>query len=258
MATPLQLCSMISCVANGGHYYHPRLVKKAVARDGTVLVADEPRLKVDLLKEGVKKSDIDLIQKGMWMAVNKPGGTAGRVKIPSYEVDGVKLPAYEVAAKTGTAQAEIAIVDGKPYQRHNSWTMAFAPFDPPRYAVVVFVHDGKSGGAVCGPLVHLILRGLLSRDEGMKLPLHPLTPVHGELKPITEIALPADVLEAIDLTRDDGDTGDEAAEAAAASGIVPENPGANQPVTPKPTITREADADGTVVKPRKKPPSRNR
>ncbi|RYD67699.1 MAG: hypothetical protein EOP83_02280, partial [Verrucomicrobiaceae bacterium] len=97
MATPLQLCAMISCVANGGRYYQPRLVKKVERRVGDkikVEVADEPRLKVDLLKEGVKASDIDLIRKGMWMAVNQPGGTAGRVKIPPYEVDGVKLPGY--------------------------------------------------------------------------------------------------------------------------------------------------------------------
>lgn len=258
MATPLQLCAMISCVANGGRYYQPRIVKKVMPRIGDKpLVADEPRLKVDLLKEGVKKSDIDLIRLGMWMAVNKPGGTAGRVKIPSYEVDGAKIPGYEVAAKTGTAQAEIAIVDGKPYQRHNSWTMAFAPFDEPRYAVVVFVHDGKSGGAVCGPLVHLILRGLLSRDEGMKLPLHPLDPVPGKLEPIAEIALPEDVLAAIDVSQDDGETGDEAAEAAAATGIVPVNPNEAHSVTPKPTIKQEADAEGTVVKPRRTP-SRNR
>jgi penicillin-binding protein 2 len=261
MATPLQLCSMISCVANGGRYYQPRLVKKAERRIGDrteVVIPDEPRLKVDLLKEGVKKSDIDLIRLGMWMAVNKPGGTAGRVKIPSTEVEGLKLPAYEVAAKTGTAQAEIAIVDGRPYQRHNSWTMAFAPYDEPRYAVVVFVHDGKSGGAVCGPLVHLILRGLLSRDEGMKLPLHPLDPEPGKLEPIAEIALPEDVLAAIDLSQDDGDTGDEAAEAEAAAGIVPENPNANQAAPPRPTITREADDEGTVVRPRRRPPPRNR
>ncbi|MEK7950280.1 peptidoglycan D,D-transpeptidase FtsI family protein [Luteolibacter soli] len=260
MATPLQLCAMISCVANGGRYYQPRLIKKAERREGekmVTIVKDEPRLKVDLLKEGVKKSDIDLIHLGMWKAVNEQGGTAGRVKIPPYEVDGVKLPGYEVAAKTGTAQAETAIVDGKPYQRHNSWTMAFAPYNEPRYAVVVFVHDGKSGGKVCGPLVHLILRGLLARDEGMRLPLHPLDPVAGKLEPIEEIALPADVLEAIDLTQNDGDTGDESAEAAAASGIVPENPNATQPITPKPTITRKADAEGTVVKPRKKPPARS-
>ncbi len=255
LATPLQLCAMISCVANGGRYYHPRLVKKALDHEGKPVldnegkpvIEDAPRLKVDLIKEGVKPADLELIREGMRMAVNVPGGTAGRVKIPG----------YMVAAKTGTAQAETVIVDGKPYIRNNSWTMAFAPYDEPRYAVVVFVHEGKSGGAVCGPLVHLILKGLLARDEGMKLPLHPLDPVRGKLEPIKEIALPEDVLAAIDVSQDDGETGDEAADAAAAAGIVHENPEDSQPViTPKPTVTPEADAEGTVTKPPK--PSRKR
>ncbi len=244
LATPLQLCAIASCVANGGRYYHPRLVKKAVDQGGNVLVEDTPRLKVDLIKEGVKPADMERIRKGMWMAVNQPGGTAGRVKIPG----------YEIAAKTGTAQAEMV----GSYQRHNSWTMAFGPYENPRYAVCIFVHEGKSGGAVCGPLVHLVMRGLFSRDEGMKLPLHPLEPVPGKLEAIKEIALPEDVLAAIDVTQDDGETGDEAADAAAAAGIVPGNPDNNQPtVTPSPTITPEADAEGTVA-PRKNAKPRNR
>jgi penicillin-binding protein 2 len=246
LASPLQLCAVVSSVANGGKYYHPRLVKKAVAQDGKVLVEDSPRLKVDLIKEGVKPADLEQIRHGMWMAVNKPGGTAGRVKIPG----------YEIAAKTGTAQAEMV----GSYQRHNSWTMAFGPYENPRYAVCIFVHEGKSGGAVCGPLVHLVMRGLFSRDEGMKLPLHPLDPVPGKLEAIKEIPLPDDVLAAIDVTQDDGETGDEAADAAAAAGIVPGNPDNDQPaLTPSPTITPEADAEGTVA-PRKKqePTKRNR
>jgi penicillin-binding protein 2 len=243
LATPLQLCAVTSCVANGGRYYHPRLVKTAVDQNGLVLVEDAPRLKVDLIKEGVKPADMELLRKGMWMAVNQPGGTAGRVKIPG----------YEIAAKTGTAQAEMV----GSYQRHNSWTMAFGPYENPRYAVCIFVHEGKSGGAVCGPLVHLVMRGLLSRDEGMKLPLHPLDPVPGKLEAIKEIALPEDVLAAIDVTQDDGETGDEAADAAAAAGIVPGNPDNNQPaVTPNPTITPEADAEGTVAPRRKAQPGR--
>lgn len=250
MATPLQLCAMVSCVANGGRYYHPRLVKKAVATDGTVLVEDSPRLKVDLIKEGLKPSDLGLIREGMWLAVNKPGGTAGRVKLP--------IPGYEVAAKTGTAQAEIVMEGGKPYQRNNSWTMAFAPYNEPRYAVVVFVHEGKSGGAVCGPLVHMILRGLHSRDEGMKLPRHSLVPVPGKLEAIKEITLPEDVISAIDVGPDDGETGEEAVEAAAAAGIVPGNPEQSQPpVAPLPTITPEADEEGTVA-PRRNTPSPRR
>lgn len=236
LATPLQLCAVTACVANGGRYYHPRLIKKAVDRNGTVLVEDSPRLKVDLVKEGVKPSDLELVRKGMWMAVNVPGGTAGRAKIPG----------YEVAGKTGTAQVNPVL------KLHNAWTIAFAPFEQPRYAVCMLVENGKSGGAVCGPLVHLLLRGILARDEGKHLPLQPLEPVVGNMDPIEEILLPEDVLASIDVT---GETGDEAADAAAAAGIVPEDPTQAQPsVTPQPTITPEIDEEGTVA-PRRKPSS---
>lgn len=244
LATPLQLCSMISAVANGGKYYTPRLVKQAVDCNGRFFIEDKPRLKVDLLKEGVKQEDIDLIRKGMWMAVNEPGGTAGRAKID--------IPGYQIAAKTGTAQVNPVL------KLHDSWTMAFGPFDSPRYAVCIVVENGKSGGAVCGPLVQLVMRGLKARDEGMKLPLHPLDPVVGNIDPIQEIAVPADVLGAIDVTQDDGETGEEAAEAEAAAGIVPEDPHmGNPPVTPKPAITPEADEEGTVT-PNRKPPRKQR
>lgn len=239
LATPLQLCAVTACVANGGRYYHPRLVKKAVATDGTLLVEDAPRLKVDLVKEGMKPADIELIRKGMWMAVNVPGGTAGRVKIPD----------YEIAAKTGTAQVS------KPLDLHNSWTLAFAPYDEPRYAICMLVENGKSGGKVCGPLVHLLLRGILARDEGKRLPLHPLDPVVGNNDPIQEILLPKDVLASIDVTDEGGETGNEASEAADAAGIVPPDPAlVPSPVTPSPTITPEADEEGTVA-PRRKPAS---
>lgn len=250
LASPLQLCAVASCVANGGKYYHPRLVKTAIAQDTarTVLVKDEPRLKVDLIQEGMKQSDLDLIRKGMLMAT-QTGGTATKVAIPG----------YEIGAKTGTAQAEIVIQDGRPYQRHNAWTMAFGPFEDPRYAIVVYVHEGKHGGTVAGPLVHLVMQGLLSRDEGMKLPLHPLEPVAGELKAIEEIPLPEDVLAAIDVTQDDGETGDEGADAAAASGIAPTNPDDDQPtVTPNPTVRRRADAAGTIPNRRTIPSRRHR
>jgi penicillin-binding protein 2 len=235
LATPLQLCAVTACVANGGRYYEPRLVKKAIAKDGTPLIEDLPRLKVDLVKEGMKPSDMELIREGMRMAVNVRGGTAGRVKIPN-------RPDWEIAAKTGTAQVNKAL------DLHNAWTLAFAPFDEPRYAVCLLVENGKSGGAVCGPLVHLLLRGILAREEGMRLPLHPLEPVVGNLDPIKEILLPEDVLAAIEVSEDVGETGNEASDAAVAAGIAPVDPALTAPaVAPKPTITPEADEEGTVA-----------
>ncbi len=234
MATPLQLCAMVSCVANGGKYYTPRVVKKVVSADGRkVIIDDIPKLKVDLLENGVKSQDLDLIRKGMWMAVNEQGGTAGRVKIPN----------IEVAAKTGTAQT---VDNGK--KSHNSWVVSFAPYENPKYAVCVLVQNGGSGGGVCGPLVNLIYRGLFAQDEGMQLPLRPQTEFGGNTDRYEpeNMVLPEDVLGAIEATAPDtGETGDESDAPA-----VENAPPSNTPSAPKPTITQEADEEGQVPRAR--------
>jgi penicillin-binding protein 2 len=234
LATPLQLCAVTACVANGGKYYRPRLVKRAVARDGRVLIEDKPELKVDLLKEGAKASDIELIRKGMWLAVNDRSGTGYRARMKD----------YEFAGKTGTAQVSIK------RDLHNSWLLAFGPFEKPKYAVCLLVENGKSGGAVCGPLANLLFHGLKARDEGKRLPVHPLDPAVGNMDPIEAITLPEDITGVIDLEGvEDGETGDEASDPSRPMQAQPEI----EAVLPAPTITPEADAEGTVVKPRRDP-----
>lgn len=236
MATPLQLCAMTSCIANGGKYYQPRIVRKVTSEEGATLVADQPKLVVDLIEAGIKPADFELIRKGMWMAVNAPGGTAGKVKMSK----------IEVAAKTGTAQTTD---NGK--KSNNSWVISFAPYDKPKYAVCVLVQNGGSGGKVCGPLVHLIYRGLFAQDEGIKLPLRPQKEFSGNTDRIEEIPLPADVLAAIDAgdMADEaavGETGDEVGEVAEVLPSAPA-PAADTSVTPTPTFTPEIDVEGTVI-----------
>lgn len=230
MATPLQLCTMVSAIANGGKYNKPRIVKRAIAADGKIIIEDKPKLEVDLINAGVSTTDLALIRKGMWMAANQSGGTAGRVRQPK----------IEVAAKTGTAQTT---VDGKP--SHNSWLIAFAPYEEPKYAVCVLVEHAGSGGAVCGPLANLIFRGLFSQDEGLRLPLQPQTEYVGHTDRIEEIELPTDVLAAINVSEieeAEGETGDEAGNLADET---PTNPQAA--VLPTPTITLEVDEEGSVA-----------
>jgi penicillin-binding protein 2 len=235
MATPLQLCAMASCIANGGKYFKPRLVKYATAADGHRVVEDKPKLVVDLIAAGIQPDHLELIRKGMWLAVNKPGGTASRVKIAD----------VEVAGKTGTAQT---IDDGK--KSNNSWVICFGPYDKPKYAVCVLVQNGGSGGKVCGPLAHLILRGLFAQDEGLKLPLKAQTAVLGNTARIEEILIPKDdPLAALstDEAEGTGETGEEVENLDVAA-----PPAAPEPVIPTPVITPEVDEDGTVI-PRAQP-----
>jgi penicillin-binding protein 2 len=235
MATPLQLCAMVSCIANGGKYYSPRIVKKVVADDGEVIIKDAPKLKVDITETGVKPSDLELIRKGMWMAVNEAGGTAGKLKIPN----------VEVAAKTGTAQTSDR---GK--KSHNAWVVSFAPFDKPKYAVCVLVQNGGSGGGVAGPLANMIYQGIFGQEnDGIRLGLSPQTEFAGNDKryETEDMTLPENFLSTIQvIPTDDGENGDEADTTA------PEAPSNSaKPTAPSPTITEEAEAEGLI--PRAKP-----
>jgi penicillin-binding protein 2 len=232
MTTPLQMCAMVASIANGGKYYQPRIIRRAVSENGQTAIPDKPKLVVDLIQQGVKPEDLSLIRKGMWMAVNQAGGTASRVRMPK----------IEVAAKTGTAQTTDA---GQ--KSNNSWLISFAPYEEPKYAVCVLVQNAGSGGAVCGPLVHLIYRGLFAADEGMKLPLKAQKEFPGNLDRLEEITLPEDILAALNLdpnaTADLGESGDEAGELALPTLITNNEP---TPI-PTPTLTPEIDAEGTVI-----------
>jgi penicillin-binding protein 2 len=241
LATPLQMAAMVSTVANGGKYFQPRLVKKVTADDGKVLVPDIPKLEVDLLQSGVKETDLILIREGMRKAVNEAGGTAGKVRMED----------IVVAAKTGTAQTTDT---GK--KSNNSWIISFAPFDKPRYAVVILVQAGGSGGAVCGPLVNTVYTGLFAKENGMRLPLKPQTEYKGHLDRIEAIEPLKDVLASIEASEiangettaanpDDelGETGEEVGE------VLPDTPLGLTPATisPQPTITPETDREGQVI-----------
>lgn len=254
MATPLQMCAVAATVANGGKYFQPRVVKRAVDAEGKTVIADQAKLEVDLTKQGAKPSDIELIRKGMWLSVNKPGGTCGKVK----------LPKIEIAAKSGTAQTTD---NGK--ESHNSWVISFAPYDKPRYAVCIMVQNGGSGGGVCGPLVNLVYRGLFARDDNhVKLPLKAQEKVLGNTDRIEKtIEISPEMIAAVEAGETSpapeaiaaapaedpavpseeevtGETGNEVGTIVAPEATAPAT---DNTVTPTPSITPEVDDEGTVI-----------
>ncbi|MGB1259883.1 MAG: penicillin-binding transpeptidase domain-containing protein, partial [Akkermansiaceae bacterium] len=226
-ATPLQMASVISSIANGGLYYKPRIVRRVIHPHNGTLVQNRPNLKVNLLQEGVKPEHLARIREGMFLAANKQGGTARRASIKD----------KGVCAKTGTAQTT-----DMGTKSNDAWTVAFAPYDRPRYVVVVAVKRGTSGGAVAGPLVQLIMRGLFARDEdGLELPLAKMKEFEGDFIVRDKIELP-DQGELIDIAYEDGgETGNEISDIPTAPAV----PELITPHIPKPTIRQEADEAGS-------------
>jgi penicillin-binding protein 2 len=158
LVTPLQLAMVYSTIANGGTCYYPRLVGRVLNQDGTPVldehgkpvISPEPRVRTDLRTQ-FSPEEIDMVRQGLWKVVNEDGGTGARVRMKD----------VVVAGKTGTAQASV-----RGHKDTIAWFAAFAPFDHPKYVVVVMVQGGEHGGSVAGPILHRIMQRCLGLDDG--------------------------------------------------------------------------------------------
>jgi penicillin-binding protein 2 len=150
--SPLQMTVVASTIANGGTTYRPRLISRIVASDGTV-VRDESKPEV-LHRLNMAPRDVEVVRRGMRDVVNEPEGTG----------KAAALDDQVVAGKTGTAQFATRY-NGQAVKDQRTWFMSFAPFDKPRYAIVVMVEGGESGGKTCAPLVHNIYREIFDLEK---------------------------------------------------------------------------------------------
>lgn len=155
--TPLQMACMTAAVANGGKLFWPRIVTHTEAAAGTSAKAIAyPQAQV---REHIQlhPQHLALIHRAMLADVEDAEGTG----TPAY-VDGT----FRIGGKTGTA--EIKRKNGE--KDKNTWFVSFGPIDAPRYAVVVLVESGNSGGKSCAPVARRIYQALQKRDlSGSKL-----------------------------------------------------------------------------------------
>jgi cell division protein FtsI/penicillin-binding protein 2 len=76
-----------------------------------------------------------------------------------------------VCGKTGTAQVEKRTSDGKKYIDQTTWFASYAPYENPRYVVIVMVESGISGGGTCAPVAKKIYETLLRLESERGTPL---------------------------------------------------------------------------------------
>ena len=101
----------------------------------------------------------DYIQKGMYLCVNKEGGTLFRHRI----ID----PRMMFAGKTGTSQVVSikhdekgnALNDNATWETsHHGISIGFGPVHEPRFAVAALVEHGKSGSRAAAPILKEIMQ----------------------------------------------------------------------------------------------------
>jgi penicillin-binding protein 2 len=231
-----------SAVANGGIAYEPRLIKKVLHPDGTpaldengqVAVPEEPKIRGNLHSEGLTTEQIEIVRHGLWNVVNESGGPGGGGTGSKARVQNLV-----VAGKTGTAQATDR---GK--KSYIAWFACFAPYDKPKYVIVVAVQGGNHGGGVAAPVAAHILEQCVAMDQGSyKVELTALAPAHSAHPFATFDALDYKNTEKVTITEEDAGTHDSSANVDMGRGAA------------HPDIKTEADARGKVGQARKPAPT---
>ncbi|MFM1917790.1 MAG: hypothetical protein RJB01_1305 [Actinomycetota bacterium] len=150
--TPLQMAMVYAAIANGGTVYEPRLVKGVVAGDGSLVEEFEPVVKS---KVKAPRSTLAFLREALPGVTNDGSGKTAFAGFPLDEIP--------VASKTGSAQVTGSKVS-------TSWFAAYAPANKPKYAVIMMVTQGGTGGKTSGPSVRNIMEELFGVRNGVVNP----------------------------------------------------------------------------------------
>jgi penicillin-binding protein 2 len=140
LADPLQMAVAYAAIANGGDLVTPHVGLRVEDPEGRTIQEIDPPIRSHV--------DIDpaaqrTIMEGLHDAATTQGGTSYPV-FCNYGVD--------IAGKTGTAERAL--------QPDQSWYMALAPYDDPKYVVAVTVERGGFGADSAAPVAKDILNQL--------------------------------------------------------------------------------------------------
>ncbi len=147
--TPIQLVMAYGAVANGGFLMRPFVVRRVVAPDGELLVANQPHV----VRRVVSEKTAHLLTSILKGAVSD-GGTGLMASVEG----------FEVAGKTGTAQKPDLTRGGYSAKKRVASFVGFVPADDPRLVLLVIVDEPEGnvyGGVVAAPAFRNIARGAL-------------------------------------------------------------------------------------------------
>lgn len=159
--TPLQMALMTSAVANGGKVFRPRIAS-AVKPQGRLSKQGAKVFPEGVVRGRLRASQesIRTIHEAMLLEVAGVEGTGKAARVRGYAIGG----------KTGTAETNKRI-DGRKIK--DTWFASFGPMENPRYAVVVLVVDGISGGKSCAPIARQVYECLRDLPRSAELSQRP-------------------------------------------------------------------------------------
>ncbi|HEY5042607.1 MAG TPA: penicillin-binding transpeptidase domain-containing protein [Verrucomicrobiae bacterium] len=148
--TPMQMAVAYAAIANGGTVLWPRLVERIEPQDAA---PDETatNFPAGLVRDhlGVSARNLQILHDAMLAETVEGTGRPAQV------------PGLQICGKTGTAQ----VMNSRNQETgRTTWFASFAPYEHPRYCVVVMVENGTYGGPTCAPIAHDIYETILQKE----------------------------------------------------------------------------------------------
>lgn len=144
-ATPVQMATLLSLVANRGTSYRPHVVKAVEASTGDrKLLAIEP--------EVYRRVEVD---DRLWDALI---GGLNEVLVSGTASYAGRIEGLNWAGKTGSAEH-------RRNELTHSWFVGFAPVDSPRIAIAVVVEAAGHGSEVAAPIARQLVSRYLGFDK---------------------------------------------------------------------------------------------
>lgn len=141
--TPIQVCTGLCAVANGGNLVTPYLVSSIVDADGKTVKKTEPKVVRQVISEETSKTVCEMMKSVVDNGTGKNGYVAG----------------YRVGGKTGTSTKLGESKEGEGDKYIVSFG-AIAPSDDPEIAMIIIVDEPNQdlgGGALCAPIAAQII-----------------------------------------------------------------------------------------------------
>ncbi|MDK2798445.1 MAG: penicillin-binding protein 2 [Clostridiales bacterium] len=143
LVTPIQVVDMVTTIANNGVRKKLNIVDAIVNDNGNVIkqlrYEDDTRIISEEIAKKIQKmmEEVTISGTGQNARLEEYGGAAG---------------------KTGSAETGW-MVNGK--TKVHAWFVGYFPVTNPKYAMVVFVEDGRQGGAAAAPIFREIAENVL-------------------------------------------------------------------------------------------------
>ena len=146
--TPMQLLVAVAAIANGGDVLVPHTLERVVDEQGNVRQQMSREVSHTL---NISQRNLGIMQEALRQAADYGPASTGASQFVT------------IAGKTGTAEFGQPLADGT-YPNSHAWYTAYAPFDDPEIAVVVFLEQGV-GSTNAGPVARQIFDYYFDRQR---------------------------------------------------------------------------------------------